>query len=148
MTWHICMCGVAYPYVWHDSFVCVTWLIHMYDITHSYVWHGFIHLSYVTLKQKQRERVAACCSVLQCVAVWLVHVWMTHSWFIPGADMQRARNLKQNSFICVTWLSHMCDMTHSHAWQNSFICMTWIIHICVITHSCVWLDAFIIYELI
>ena len=42
-----------------------------------------------------------------------------------------------DSFICVTWLIHMCDMTHSYVWHDSFIyvwhdsfiCVTWLIHI-------------------
>jgi len=33
-----------------------------------------------------------------------------------------------DSFICVTWLIHMCDMTHSYVWHDSFICVTWFIH--------------------
>jgi len=33
-----------------------------------------------------------------------------------------------DSFICVTWLIHMCDMTHSYVWHDSFICVTWLIH--------------------
>ena len=38
-----------------------------------------------------------------------------------------------DSFICVTWLIHMCDMTPD-------ICVTWLIHMCDVTHSCVtWL---------
>jgi len=28
----------------------------------------------------------------------------------------------------VTWLIHMCDMTHSYVWHDSFICVTWLIH--------------------
>ena len=53
-----------------------------------------------------------------------------------------------DSFICVTWLIHMCDMTHSYVWHDSFmthsyvwhdsfICVTWLIHMCDMTHS--WL---------
>jgi len=37
-----------------------------------------------------------------------------------------------DSFICVTWLVHMCDMTRSYVWHDSFICVTWLIHV---THS-------------
>jgi len=33
----------------------------------------------------------------------------------------------------------MCDMTPSHVWNDSFICVTWLIHICDMTHSYVWL---------
>ena len=42
------------------------------------------------------------------------------------------------SFICVTWLIHMCDMTHSYVWHDSFICVTWLVHMCDMTHSYVW----------
>ena len=31
-----------------------------------------------------------------------------------------------DSFTCVTWLIHMCDMTHSHVWHDSFICVQWL----------------------
>jgi len=36
--------------------------------------------------------------------------------------------------ICMTWLIHMCDMTHSYVWHDSFICVTWLIHVCDMTH--------------
>jgi len=29
--------------------------------------------------------------------------------------------------MCVTWLTHMHDMTHSHAWHDSFIHATWLV---------------------
>jgi len=40
-----------------------------------------------------------------------------------------------DSFICVTWLIHMCGMTHSYVWHDSFTCVTWLIHMCDMTHS-------------
>jgi len=44
-----------------------------------------------------------------------------------------------DSFACVTWLVHMCDMTwdmtHSHVWHGSFTCVAWLIHMCDIPHS-------------
>ena len=40
-----------------------------------------------------------------------------------------------DSFICVTWLIHMCDMTHSCVWYDSFICEIWLIHMCDMSHS-------------
>ena len=33
--------------------------------------------------------------------------------------------VRHDSFICATWLIHMCDMTHSYVWHDSFICVTW-----------------------
>jgi len=53
--------------------------------------------------------------------------------------------------VCVTWLIHMCDVTHSYVWHDSFmcvpwfihICVTWLIHMCDVTHLHVWRDSFI-----
>ena len=48
-----------------------------------------------------------------------------------------------DSFMCVVWLSHMCDMTHSYLGggrprdcclganvSHSFFCETWLLHMC------------------
>jgi len=43
--------------------------------------------------------------------------------------------------ICVTWLIHLCDMTHQYAWHDSSICVTWLIHMCDMTHPYVWHDS-------
>jgi len=51
-------------------------------------------------------------------------IWLTH--------------LMCGSFICVTWLIHMCDMTHSYLWLDSFI--WWHIityHMICVTFICV-----------
>ena len=45
-----------------------------------------------------------------------------------------------DSFICVTWLIHLCDVTHSFVWRDSFICATWLVHMCDMTNSYVWHD--------
>jgi len=69
------------------------------------------------------------------------------------------------ALLCVTWLNHVCDMTHSHLWHDSFRCgiwlrdmtlymnelchpcesfrcVTWFIQMCDMTHSDVWHDSF------
>ena len=80
---------------------------------------------------------------------------MTHSY------------MRHVSFVCVTWLIHMCDMTHTCVWHDSFMYVTWLIHmfgkyfashsfssnetsymtrpfhICNMTYSCVWHISFI-----
>jgi len=35
-------------------------------------------------------------------------------------------DVTHNSFLCVTWLIHVCDMTHSYVRLGSFICVTWL----------------------
>jgi len=39
----------------------------------------------------------------------------------------------------VTWLMHMCDMTHSYVWHDSCICVTWLIHMYDMTHAYVFM---------
>jgi len=71
-------------------------------------------------------------------------------------------SLGDMSSPCVTWLIHMCDLTHSYVWHDSFIhicdmtcsyvChdsfirVTWLIHMCDMTHLYVWHDSFIIHQ--
>jgi len=31
--------------------------------------------------------------------------------------------------------TYMCDITDPHVWHDSFICVTWLIHVCDMTHS-------------
>jgi len=57
------------------------------------------------------------------------------------------------SFTCVTWLIYTC-VTRLHVWHDAFICewhdlfvcMTWLIHMCDMTHSYVWHVSFIYKE--
>jgi len=66
------------------------------------------------------------------------HVRMRH-----GANMNEACHIyhmneawhslsyvRHDSFICVIWLMHTCDMPHSHARHASFIRVPWLFHIC------------------
>jgi len=52
-----------------------------------------------------------CLFKTQSYVICLIHVW-------------------HDSFTCVTWLIHVCDITHSHVWHYSFTCETWLIHMC------------------
>jgi len=105
VTWLHQLCGMPYSYlrmckmtqsywlfVWHDSSIFMTWLVHMCDMTQSYAWRD------------------------SCICL------MTY----------------------VTWFVHFCDISHSmrdknhpYMWHDSFGCMTWLIHICHMTHLCV-----------
>jgi len=48
-----------------------------------------------------------------------------------------------DSFICVTRLIHMCDMTHSYVWHDALVRVTWRIHMCDMTHVYLCHDSFI-----
>jgi len=66
--------------------------------------------------------------------VWCWHdsfIWIT--WLIHLCDMTHS---------CVTLLDHMCAMTHSYVLHDSFICVTLPMHMCDVPHLHVWFDSF------
>jgi len=64
------------------------------------------------------------------------------TWLIHLCDMTHSC-VWHDSFMCVTWLFHMCDMTHSYVSRDSFIYVTWLIHMCDMSRSYMWHDSFI-----
>jgi len=62
-----------------------------------------------------------------------------------GHDMTYSY-LWHDSFVFVTWLIHMCSITHSpvygtihaYVWHDSIMRVTWRIQMCAMTHSYVW----------
>jgi len=73
------------------------------------------------------------------------HDWNSKvSWLRKrGSRFSACWYVFHDSFIRVSWLIHMCDMTHSYVCRDSFICVTWLFRTCVVTHSCVWHDSFV-----
>jgi len=59
-------------------------------------------------------------------------------WYVP----RNKWNLWQDSFMCATWLLHVCAMTHSCVWHDAFTRGTWLIRVCDMTHSNVRSDLF------
>jgi len=64
-------------------------------------------------------------------------MWLTHM-----CDMTHS-HLRLDTFIGVTWLIHMCDMTPSYVWQVAFTCVAWRIHMCDMSHFYVRHDSFL-----
>jgi len=46
--------------------------------------------------------------------------------------------MSHDSYTCVTWLIHICDMTHSHMWHDSSTSVAWRIHLCDMTQTTVY----------
>jgi len=86
VTWLIHMCDMDYPYVWRDSSIYMTWLIHICDMSHPYVWHDS-----------------------SIFAKWLIHTFNMNDLYVW-----------RDSSMCVTWLIHWCDMTQSQARSRGF----------------------------
>ena len=163
VKWIIHMCDVTYSCAWHDSFWCVTWLIHMCDITHSYVWHDpficateLIHMCDMThprvtwLNNMQHDMLSHGTHLESCCRhtyEWVMsHILMRHDMLSHGTHlkmcaMTQTQDVCHDSSICMTWLIHMCDVTHPYVWHDSFICVTWLIHVCDMTHPYMWQDA-------
>jgi len=57
-----------------------------------------------------------------CANHWLKSSWTVLIWRFP------------TTFVCPQGI-HMCDMTHSSVWHDSFICVTWLIYMGDMTHS-------------
>jgi len=136
----LCICVYIYTYMcsmtqpkqrgFHSHHKCASWLIHMCDTTHSYMWHdSFIWVTWLTY---------------QCHTVWCraqsihmhIHIYIYTYVCVFHDSITRNRQSKRRSFhliiiisvqddafICVTWLIHMCDKTHSYMWHDSF---TWV----------------------
>jgi len=103
----VCVC-VCVIHMRHVSFICVTWLIHIG--CGSYVFAN------------TNRFVCLCVCVCDSYYTWHKK-WMRHDSFTSGADVWH------DSFVFVTWLVHMCDMTHSYVRHDSITCATWLIHI-------------------
>jgi len=61
------------------------------------------------------------------------------TWFIHTCDMAHL-HVCRDSFTCVPWLIHKCDMIHSYVWHGSVTCVPCLIHVCAMTHSYVCHD--------
>ena len=105
----------------------------MCDMTHSYV---------------RQDSFVCATEVISIFAVALICAWSFSYWYrhpVPlHATYAQVSSLHmEDTFICVTLLIYMCDMTHSYVWHDLFICTTWLIHMWVLTHPHVRHDSFV-----
>jgi len=105
IPWLMTMCDMFDSYVWHDSFICVSWLVHLCDMTRLYSVGGGNH---------QETTNIACCAF---------HV--TH--------MNESFHTNESVLRLIHW-SHI-RMTHLYVWHDSCTCVTWLMHMCDMTHS-------------
>jgi len=66
-----------------------------------------------------------------------VHKYWGMTWLFHMCGVTHL-HVWRDSFACVTWLILMCGVTHSHVWRDSFACVAWLIRMCGVTHSYVW----------
>jgi len=138
---------MTYPYVWHDSFTCVTWLIHVWGMTHYYR----------ALVTGQNRHAFWCCGaggtrhmchMTHSYVTCLIHMWdMTHCKraLVMRQDTLALRccgaggarqyiavcgSVLQCGAVCCSVLQSVADMLSDVVGQAlHFICVTWLIHV-------------------
>jgi len=120
----------------HDLCIGVTWNNHVCEMTCIVI-------------------IYRCNMIPSCVrhdlfigATWLIHVcaMTTHELLIKTSVQVCVRH---GSRICARPI-HVCDTTRSYVWHDSFICVTWLVHVsdmtnvrleCVATRHCISLKS-------
>jgi len=148
--WLIHMCAMTHSYVCHDLFICVPWLIHMCAMTHScmchdsfmyvpclshmcatmqsYVCHdSFICVSWLIWKGLHVQMLWVALHVSFICEPWHIHLGVAvfYLFFDPRVttlQIKAMSSLWHGFLICVSWLTHMCAMTHSDVCHDSLMC--------------------------
>ena len=131
---HLKSLGLHTPW----SCICVTWLIHTWDMTHSCVWHDSHRISSKEPWFANFVMMYLC----EITYLYLRHdsftcvIWCMHLCDMPSTPSSEPR-------CACSMIMQLCDMTYSYVWHDSFICVTRLFHMCDMTHSYVWHDSFI-----
>ena len=140
VTWLDYVCDMTRLCVWHDSIMCVTWLNYKSPLQSAQGCCVGGVLRCVAVCYNEPQCVPARCSVLQCVAVCCsvlqsvvtsYNVWQC----VAAGKVRRLCSKRWEIIIMMTWLIHMWTPTHSSAGRDSFTCVTWLIHTCDVTQS-------------
>jgi len=116
---------------------------HTYEWVTSHIWMSHVtHIKCVALQHTTTPHTKASCHTYEGV---MSHIWRRRVTHMKASchTYERVTSLEHASFMCVTWLIHMCAMTHSHTLHDAFSCVPWLIHMDVMTHSYRCCDSFI-----
>jgi len=136
--------------VWHDSLMCATWFFYMWrDVTHTYEWMS--HLVSGRMAHVWCDSFIWVPRLMYMRAMNCVHICVVTRSYVCVCDTGSRLRVRADStcvtccgrpdgtFIHVTWPIH----THSNMWHDSFICVTWLIQMCDMTHPYVQRNLFI-----
>ena len=120
--------SVEFIYVRHDSCNTVTRLMHMCDMTHSHMWNNW------------------CLFQLGWLSVKVIYVWHdscnTVTRLMHTCDVTHSYIWNSSCFLQLGSLLrlHLCDMTHATLLPDSCTCVTWLTHIYDLTFAVSSLD--------
>jgi len=112
---------------WCDAYVCVTGCCGCLSLTHTYMLLHQHHTA--TTYYYGRLCHVWMCHIWMC-HIWMCHIWMCHIWMCHILNASHCR---------VTWLIHMCDMTHWYVWHDSYESQD-TVYVCTTTRSHVSCD--------
>jgi len=139
--------------------LCVTWLVHWCPVAaclHTRLQGGEDPQDTLSFKGIFRKRALWLVALLRKMTcnlrrkalntcMRLIHscVWHDSStrvtWLIHMCDMTHPLGCdRPHSRVWHDSSTHVCDMTHPHVWHDSSTCVTWLIHLCVawLIHVC------------
>jgi len=125
-TWLTHMWDMTHSYVWNDSlshtlfcslvqgWVCVPWLTHVWDMFHTWVSLETHTHPWTREQNKVWEREwcqtneGVMSHICVCRVSYMSESCLTYEWVMSHICVSH------DSLICVTWLTHMFDITLSH----------------------------------
>jgi len=141
---HICMSHVTHmneschSYGRVMSHIWMSHVAHMNESRHTSAWViRYVEMSHVT----HMDESCHICKSLHTYEYESSHIWMICedlTWLIHMCDMTHSY-VQHDSCIRLTLSSqiiHMCEDSYSYVRHDSFMCATWLIHMCDMTH--VW----------
>ena len=105
--------------------------------THTYTHPNSVPSNWICLSLTPEMLVESSLSIKCCDMCDVTHSYfqrnsfMCATWLIHMCDV--TSYVTPDSFICATWLIHMCDATHSYVHHNLLICASWLLHMCNVT---------------
>ena len=139
VAWLFDMCDMTHSCVRHDSFMCVTGFIHVCDITHQCVWRDsfmcatwLVHASDMTPSCGRHDSFICVTWLLRMCDMTPSYAWHdSFTWAV-------SRDSSQETNGASALHAGRCAMTHLRVGHDSFICVTWRIHMCDMTFHMWW----------
>jgi len=137
----ICMCAKTYSCVCHELIMYVLWLIYIFAMTLFHTCHDHLHFCHAHDRvPRTHTHSASICAprlifwsyvcydpfeMLPCLARMPWPYTHTHTHAHTHTQNTVHLYVRQDLFVCMTWLDHVCAMTHLKCCHESLRCMSW-----------------------